>query len=393
VAITTPVRSLYSRQQTYILQLDLGLDQSVTDTSESQVEGAPSLEIAQTAQNYRNCSCEGALGDGRTDGTSILFSPVVQISSRCSRIHSATTNIVTVRTSVDKGDYTTEGDARKWQRTWKEGIWTLQVNDYMKKFPRIWGNSSSYTPLPPLDGEHPGDLRLLVHRQQDDDAATDAVHEKISGKGTLIRMAQPKWTGFVAPISKDSRQVVILASGVKGIAPMLQTIHTLLEARRGDGVLGRRPEVHVVWFNQNLERVDENEMAPSNIASFEASIANKIATAELERLRLAYPDKLVIETIDVGNTFAQVTMMIKSASKHCHKPPLLERWSMWASWGSLKNTDSDNLLFISGSRDFADSLSGYNEGQSGAKNGSSIITTAEQAGWRILNFSKMEVCT
>jgi hypothetical protein len=308
-------------------------------------------------------------------------------------IHSPTTSIVTVRTSVDKGDYTREGNARKWQRAWKEGIWTLQVNDYMKIFPRIWGNSSSYTPLPPLDGEHPGHLRLLVHRQHDEDAVKDAVHEKLSKNGALIRMVLPQWIGFLAPIPKDSRRVVILASGVKGIAPMLQTIHTLLEVRRGDGILGGRPEVHVVWFNQNLERVDENKMAPSNRASFEASTANKIATTELERLRLAYPDKLVIETIDVGNKFAQGAMMIKSASKHRHKPPLSERWSMWASWGSLKNTDSDNLLFISGSRDFADSLSGYNDGQSDTKNGSSIIATAEKAGWRILNLSKMEACT
>ena len=232
-----------------------------------------------------------------------------------------------------------------------------------------------------------------MHRQHDEDAVKDAVHEKLSKNGALIRMVLPQWIGFVAPIPKDSRRVVILASGVKGIAPMLQTIHTLLEVRRGDGILGGRPEVHVVWFNQNLERVDENKMAPSNRASFEASTANKIATAELERLRLAYPDKLVIGTIDVGNTFAQGAMIIKSASKHCHKPPLPERWSMWASWSSLKNTDRENLLFIFGSRDFADSLSGYNEGQSDTKNGSSIITTAEQAGWKILNLAKMEACT
>jgi NAD(P)H-flavin reductase len=40
----------------------------------------------------------------------------------------------------------------------------------------------------------------------------------------------------VALIPSDVKQVVLLVSGVTGMAPMLQMIHTLLEARRGDGV-------------------------------------------------------------------------------------------------------------------------------------------------------------
>jgi hypothetical protein len=65
---------------------------------------------------------------------------------------------------------------------------------------------------------------------------------------------------------------------VAGMAPMLQTIHTLLEARRGYGIEEtglRRLELHVVWLEQNLERVDEHGMsspyAPST--SFEVSTA------------------------------------------------------------------------------------------------------------------------
>ncbi|CZR62672.1 uncharacterized protein PAC_12569 [Phialocephala subalpina] len=317
--------------------------------------------------------------------------------------HSAKISIITVRTSKPESEVflgpTTalELDARQWQRAWKEGIWTFQVSDYTKRFPRIFGNVSSYTPLPPLDGQDPGYIRLLVHRQEDDDVETDAVHEKVSQRGSLIRMARPKWFGYVAPIPKDVQQVILFASGVTGIAPMLQTIHTLLEARRGDGIEGRTPKIHVVWFKQNLGRVHGNGMAPSYETSFEASAVDRIASAELERLRLVRPDKLVIEPVDVGSTFAQVAKFIESAPRTRRKLTFLQRLGTWLqrplSLGSFKTVDSARLLLISGSRGFAESLSGYSEGRSYTEDEPSILTKAEQAGWRILDLSTMQVCT
>jgi hypothetical protein len=123
-------------------------------------------------------------------------------------------------------------------------------------------------------------------------------------------MARPHWFGYWEYIQKDVQQVVLLASGVTGIAPMLQTIHTLLEARRGDGIERRTLDIHVVWFKQNQEHVNENGMAPSYAKSLEASTTDKIASAELERFRLLHPDKLVIESVDVDSTFAQGTQVI-----------------------------------------------------------------------------------
>jgi hypothetical protein len=210
--------------------------------------------------------------------------------------YSETISIVTVRESnSDLEGALLSADQRREQRAdqrreqqergvWKDGIWTLQVSDYIKRFPRIYGNISPYTPLPPLDGQDHAYRRLLVHTE-------DAVDKKLSARGSLIRMARPFWIGYSASIPKDVQQVVLFASGVTGIAPMLQTIHTLLEARRGDGIDGQRPEIHVVWFKQNPEHVNESKMAPSYATSLEASTADKIASAELERFRLLHPDK------------------------------------------------------------------------------------------------------
>jgi len=65
----------------------------------------------------------------------------------------------------------------------------------------------------------------------------------------LIRIAQPDWTGYVALIPSDVKQVVLPVTSVTGMAPMLQTIYSLLEERRGDGIGEkelRRLELHVV---------------------------------------------------------------------------------------------------------------------------------------------------
>jgi cytochrome-b5 reductase len=288
--------------------------------------------------------------------------------------HSETISIVTVRKSKSglEGVLLSADQRREQQeRLWKEGIWTLQVSDYIKRFPRIYGNVSPYTPLPPLDRQDPASRRLLVHRE-------DAVHEKLSKRGSLIRMARPYWIGYSASIPKDVQQVVLFASGVTGIAPMLQTIHTLLEARRGDGIDGRRPDIHVVWFKQNPERVNENGMAPSYTTSLEASTADKIASAELERFRLLHPDNLVIESVDVGSTLAQGTEVLESAPQRHLK--------------IVKTSKVPKLLIISGSRSFADSLAGENEGRSFTEDGPSILTKAERAGWKILDLSTMKVC-
>jgi hypothetical protein len=77
----------------------------------------------------------------------------------------------------------------------------------------------------------------------------------------------------------------------------------------------------------------------------------------------------------VGSTFAQGTEVLESAPQR-----------------RLKAVKTPKLLIISGSRSFAESLSGENEGRSFTEDGPTILTKAEQAGWKILDLSKIKVC-
>ena len=274
-------------------------------------------------------------------------------------------------------------------KVWKHGIWTLLVSDYTKLFPRIFGHSALYTPLPPLPIQEPGLLRLLVHRQ--DDASTDPVYEKTSKTGSLLRIAHilSTWRKYKMYIPEELQQVVVIANGIAGIAPMLQTIHTLLEVRRGDGLESRRPNLHVVWCRETVYGEKEDEMAQLSTKLIEDSAADEIASAELERLRLLHPANLVIESVDVGSTFPQAAKVVESPSRRRRLAPridiplnhLISRLNPFGKGGS------DKLLLISGSRQFAESLSGFNDDRA------SILAKAKEAGWEILDLSKTRVYT
>jgi hypothetical protein len=93
---------------------------------------------------------------------------------------------------------------------------------------------------------------------------------------------------------------------------------------------------------------------------------------------LLHPDNLVIESVDVGSTLAQGTEVLESAPQRHLK--------------IVKTSKVPKLLIISGSRSFADSLAGENEGRSFTEDGPSILTKAERAGWKILDLSTMKVC-
>jgi hypothetical protein len=281
--------------------------------------------------------------------------------------HSTTVSIVTVRTSTPEDTFRFHrGIAFDWEKE------------------RIFGKNAIYTPLPPLDGQEPGYLRLLVHREEEGDVTKDAVDEKLTTNAALIRMAMTRWKKYCAPIPGECERLVVFASGMSGIGPMLQTIYTLLEARRGDGIKRRAPKIHVVWFKQNREQVAEDIITFSHALSSEASTADDIASLELERLRLAHPDKLVIELHDIGSTFAQARKFIESALAQNRETTFLEH---------VLGTSATKLLLISGSRDFAESLSRHEESPGFLEDGPTILSRAEQAGWRILDLSMLKVCT
>jgi len=209
------------------------------------------------------------------------------------------------------------------------------------------------------------------------------------------------------PIPTDVQQVVLLAGGVRGIAPMLQTIYTLLETRRGDGIsTSRRPDIHVVWFNQKHKpesRFDAENGIPdlsreAGAAPFEgiASTIDKVAHGELEKLRLLHPDKLAIELIDAGtgstslSSFPSLALEVieSSPSLRPSKRTFLQRLQPALH---LQVPNSAKLLFIAGSRGFGESLAGGSESTEEDRPG--IVKRTEQAGWGVVDLSEMKVCT
>lgn len=117
---------------------------------------------------------------------------------------------------------------------------------------------------------------------------------------------------------------------------------------------------------------------------------------------MAHPDKLIVGTVNVGSTLAQGASLLESGTE-CRGPTSTFLKRLYAWFGStpsyfvrfeaFQNVDSPRLFLISGSRRFADSLSGSGAGRDFEEDGPNILQRAEQAGWRIWDLSKIEVCT
>jgi len=155
---------------------------------------------------------------------------------------------------------------------------------------------------------------VFVHKENDDFAPKEQVNRTVSWKGAAIRATKPPWTGHVAHLPEDKQRVVVLASVATGIAPALQTKHTFLDARKGDGITLSIPEIHVVWFNQ--ERIQKTKTSNPIFSllplSTELTPVDQLATDELERMRELHLGQLVVERIDIGGTFEHERGVINS---------------------------------------------------------------------------------
>ncbi|TVY55721.1 hypothetical protein LSUE1_G010390, partial [Lachnellula suecica] len=266
---------------------------------------------------------------------------------------------------------------------WRYGVWFQWATDYMKSFPRIFGHRLSYTPLPPIEGQDPTHIRILVHREDHDDITTDGMQKKMSTPGALIRIGSPH--GNTVRMPEGLQQVVILASGVMGIAPVLQTIHTLLEARKDKNIGKPRPMIHVVWF-KTLNPVDENGRTSNRAPPSEISVVDQLASAELERLRSLHSDHLVVEPVEVSRTFEPGVTVIESTQERPEQA-FLHPLSTDPSWGP-----SNKLFLISGSSNFAKFMSSHKEGWSYTEHGVNIDDESKRTGWGVLDLSASEVC-
>lgn len=121
---------------------------------------------------------------------------------------------------------------------WRTGVWSVQVMQPELQIAR------SYTPLPPIEGTEPEQLRLFVRQEPQGEVST-FLH-KIS-RGTIVNLRGPR---VEYEIPEDVDEILFLAGGT-GIAPALQVAHTLFNHRIKSTEDG--PELRILWANRRRE--------------------------------------------------------------------------------------------------------------------------------------------
>ena len=125
---------------------------------------------------------------------------------------------------------------------WKKGIWSVEFKQPQLQIAR------SYTPLPPSLPQHQTTrsncLRFLIRHYGYGEVSNYlkklAIQQPLDIRGPHIEYELPS----------DVMEILFLAAGT-GIAPALQTIHTLFEARQTPKSL--LPKVHIVWANRTRQ--------------------------------------------------------------------------------------------------------------------------------------------
>lgn len=121
---------------------------------------------------------------------------------------------------------------------WKKGVWSVQVMQPELQIAR------SYTPLPPIEGAKPEQVRLFVRHEPQGEVST--MLHKIN-RGTLVHLRGPN---IEYEIPQDVDEILFLAGGT-GIAPALQVAHTLFNYRTNPTKGG--PELRILWANRRRE--------------------------------------------------------------------------------------------------------------------------------------------
>ena len=121
---------------------------------------------------------------------------------------------------------------------WNKGPWSVEVVQPELQVAR------SYTPLPPIEGAEPEQVRLLVRQEPQGEVST-YLH-KIN-RGTIVHLRGPR---IEYEIPQDVDEILFLAGGT-GIAPALQVAHTLFNHRIKSTEKG--PELRILWANRRRE--------------------------------------------------------------------------------------------------------------------------------------------
>ena len=158
-----------------------------------------------------------------------FFTPFILTSREKVSSTSAILNLL----SVPKGQNTVSV-----AEAWRTGVWSVQVMQPELQIAR------SYTPLPPIEGTEPEQLRLFVRQEPQGEVSTFL--NKIN-RGTIVNIRGPR---VEYEIPEDVDEILFLAGGT-GIAPALQVAHTLFNHRIKSTEDG--PELRILWANRRRE--------------------------------------------------------------------------------------------------------------------------------------------
>ena len=138
---------------------------------------------------------------------------------------------------------------RIYEDAWRKGIWSVQVKHPFMNIAR------SYTPLPPSEAFFNNTSRSSFEDEKWSGALRFFIRREPKGEVSnyLYALLKDAWAELRGPylefeIPHDVEEILFIAGGT-GIAPALQTAHTLLNYRSET----RKPRLHILWANRSSQ--------------------------------------------------------------------------------------------------------------------------------------------
>lgn len=248
--------------------------------------------------------------------------------------------------------------ADPYAKCWENGLWSVEFKQPLLQIAR------SYTPLPPDERTADGDLQFLIRKERNGEMSTYLFglqpNSEVELRGPHVELELPQ----------NVEDVVFLAGGT-GIAPALQLIHTLLEARKSTS---QKPRIRVVWANKRREDCIGGEKGPND--SGLNSITSEslgVIVKRLQTLQRKFPQNLQVDyVVDEEGKFVDqkmISQLTKSSSE----------------MSSDAGPDT-KLFFISGPEGFIDYFAGPKKwwnGQQGQGELGGVLGRLGINGWKV----------
>lgn len=216
---------------------------------------------------------------------------------------------------------------------WEKGLWSVEFKQPLLQIAR------SYTPLPPDENVAKEDLRFLIRKEPNGEMSNYLfglhANSEVELRGPHVEFDLPK----------NVEEVVFLAGGT-GIAPAMQVVHTLLEARKSNG---KRPRIRIIWANRRREDCVEDEMFTDNSGPNKlTSEGAPLIVQQLQKMQQKYPESLHVNyVVDDEGTFIDQRMISQAM-----QPSFEARSELVAKESDTK------LLFVSGPEGFINHFAG-----------------------------------